>query len=117
MMAMHDDLPVYKAAYDLLLEILQVVGHFQREYRYTVGDRLKNEAVEVLMLIQDANMLPDRASVLQDARRRVGAIRLLLRVANDSRQLGLKHFVAVSMKVEAISRQLAGWQKSSLKQI
>lgn len=114
---MHDDLPVYKSAYDLLMEILQVVGHFQREFRYTVGERLKNEALEVLMLIQDANVSGERGLVLQGARKRVEAIRLLLRVAKDSRQVGLKHFVGVNTKVEEISCQLAGWQKSSLKQL
>ena len=41
-MGLHYDLPVYKACYDLLLEIFQFTKDFSREYKYTFGESLIN---------------------------------------------------------------------------
>ena len=35
-MATYDNLPVYKASYDLLVEIFQFVKTFNKEYKYTI---------------------------------------------------------------------------------
>ena len=44
-MALYYDLPVYKASYDLLLEIFRFTKEFGKEFKYTVGEKLKNETV------------------------------------------------------------------------
>lgn len=36
-MALHYDLPVYKACYDLLMEIFLFTKGFGKEFKYTVG--------------------------------------------------------------------------------
>ena len=40
-MITYNHLPVYKASYDLMLEIFRVVKEFNREYKYTI--EVKNE--------------------------------------------------------------------------
>jgi hypothetical protein len=45
-MGLHNELPVYKACYDLLIEIFQFTKDFSKEYKYTVGESLKNETIE-----------------------------------------------------------------------
>ena len=50
-MGLHNELPVYKASYDLLLEIFQFTKDFNKEYKYTVGESLKKETIELLTLI------------------------------------------------------------------
>ncbi len=42
----YDELPVYKASYDLLLEIFRFTKEFTKEYKYTIGESLKKETVE-----------------------------------------------------------------------
>ena len=54
-MAKYDELPVYKASYDLLLEIFRFTKEFNREFKYTVGESLKNETLELITLIYRAN--------------------------------------------------------------
>ncbi len=39
-MALHYELPVYKACYDLLLEVFRFTKGFSKEYKYTVGESL-----------------------------------------------------------------------------
>jgi hypothetical protein len=44
-MAQYNELPVYKATYDLLLAIFQFTKEFSKEYKYTVGESLKKETI------------------------------------------------------------------------
>ena len=39
-------LPVYKTSYDLLLAIFKLTKDFEREYKYTIGQDLKNVTTE-----------------------------------------------------------------------
>jgi len=41
-MAKYDELPVYKASYDLLLKIFRFTKEFNGEFKYTVGESLKS---------------------------------------------------------------------------
>ena len=42
-MAQYQHLPIYKLTYDILLRIMQVTKDFPREYKYTLGQKLKEE--------------------------------------------------------------------------
>ena len=63
-MALHYELPVYKATYDLLLEIFKFTKEFGKEYKYTVGENLKNQTTDLLTLIYRANCRKDKQEVL-----------------------------------------------------
>jgi hypothetical protein len=112
-MALHSELPVYKASYDLMLTVFQFVKDFSREYKYSVGDALKNETMGLMTLLFRANSRTDREAVLQEARERVEVIRLYVRLMHDLHQVSVKRFVHLNMRVETVSKQLAGWQAAS----
>ena len=59
-MAQYDELPVYKATYDLLLEMFRFTKDFCKEYKYTVGESLKKETIELITLIYRANSRVDK---------------------------------------------------------
>ena len=65
-MALYSELPVYKATYDLLLGIFRFTKDFGKEYKYTVGESLKKETIELLTLIYRANVKRDKQEVLQE---------------------------------------------------
>ena len=48
-MAQYNELPVYKATYDLLLAIFQFTKDFSKEYKYTVGESLKKETIDPII--------------------------------------------------------------------
>ncbi len=110
-MAKYDDLPLYKASYDLFLEIFRFVKEFNREYKYTIGESLKKEALKLIILIYKANSREDKRDVLREGRERVEIIRLLVRLTKDLKQISIKKFVFLNKKIEVVSRQLAGWQR------
>ena len=111
-MRLYSDLPVYKASYDLLLAIFQFTKDFTREYKYTVGEELKRDTIKLLSLIYRANSKRDKQEVLQEAREHIEIIRLFIRVMHDMHQISMKKYVHINQKVENVSKQLTGWQKS-----
>ena len=111
-MSQYDELPVFKASYDLLLEIFRFTKNFSREYKYTVGENLKNETMELMTLIYRANSRKDKLEILQRAREHIEVIRIWIRLMKDLKQISLKSFVQVNKQVENVSKQLTGWQKS-----
>jgi len=44
----YSDLAVYKASYDLLLLVYEFSNLLLRDYKYTIGERLKSETLELL---------------------------------------------------------------------
>lgn len=111
-MALYSELPVYKSTYDLLLAIFRFTKDFAKEYKYTVGESLKKETIELLTLIYRANVKRDKQEVLQEARERIEVIRLFIRLMKDMQQISLKQFVQINEVVENVSKQLTGWQKA-----
>ena len=112
-MKLHSDLPVYKSTYDLLLGIFEFTKSFSKEYKYTVGESLKKETIDLLILIYRVNTKQDKSAVLLEAKERIEVIRLLIRLMKDLHQISIKNFVAINTIVEEVSKQLTGWYKST----
>lgn len=104
-------LPVYKDAYDLMLEIFQFSKQFQREYRFTLGERLKNDILELLIKVYQAQSGYHRQENIREARNHAELARLLLRLTKDLHLIDLKRFIRLNEKIEDILRQLSGWLK------
>lgn len=112
-MALYTELPAYKTGYDLLVELYQRTKTFSREYKYSLGERLKDEATNLLVYIYKANKSrkENRLGYIETARQNVEIIRLLLRLCKDLKIMGIKGFAFLTKKVEDLSKQLAAWQK------
>jgi hypothetical protein len=112
-MALYSDLPVYKLSYDLLIAIYDRTKLFTREHKYTLGEKLKNETLELLINIYKANKSKQstRLQYIDTARQNVEVVRLLLRVTKDLKIIGIKGHVALNVQVEELSKQLSSWQK------
>jgi hypothetical protein len=54
-MANYTELNVYKATYGLLFEVLTASKSFHRDFKYTIGENLKNELINAMMQIWRAN--------------------------------------------------------------
>jgi hypothetical protein len=53
--ALFTNLPVYKLGYDFLLEIYKRTKTFSREYKFTIGEKMKQESLDLLINIYKAN--------------------------------------------------------------
>lgn len=113
-MATYDNLPVYKASYDLLLLLFRSSKSMDRDYRHTLGETIKEELVALITNIYRANCRIQKKALLNNARENLEVVRLLMRLANDLKQFTLNDFVQANTLVESISKQLVAWEKYSL---
>ena len=111
-MATYDNLPVYKACYSLLLLLFNGARNMQRDYRYTLGETMKNELIALITNIYRANCRIQKKDLLIKARENIEVVRLLLRLSVDLKQFPLKQSASANEKIENISKQLTAWEKS-----
>ena len=111
-MANYLELPVYKASYDLLLQIFTLTHNLTREYKYTLGEKLKNEITELLSNIYRANRTREKERYLKIARENLELVRLYIRILKDLKQVSGKKHIFINLSIEKVSKQLAGWHKS-----
>ncbi|MBU0682761.1 MAG: four helix bundle protein [Candidatus Omnitrophota bacterium] len=116
-MALYNTLPVFKKGYDLLIEIYKMTTGLSREYKYTVGEKLKNETLELLLQIYKANVSRGKEIHIDSCRESVEVVRLLIRLLHDLRQISIKRMIALNVLIENISKQLSGWKKSVSKEM
>lgn len=114
-MATYDNLPVFKACYDLLLRIFQLGQHWRRDIRHTLGEEIKKEIIIIQQLIYQANSSPNKIEYIQRARVSMVKIKLQIRVAHDLKELSLKQYISIAEMTESISKQLSAWEKSQRK--
>jgi hypothetical protein len=112
-MAMYDTLPVFKKSYDLTIEIYKMASCLSREYKYTIGEKLKNTSLELLLQIYNANSAVKKEAHIDKCREKVETARLLIRLLCDLRQISIKKMAALNTLIESIGRQLTGWKRSA----
>jgi len=95
------------------LEVFRFTKTFSKEYKYTVGESIKKETLELITLIYRANSKQNKTETIQEAREKIEVLRLFIRLMKDLRQISLKRFVQINKQVENVSKQLTGWQKSA----
>jgi len=105
-MATYDNLPVYKQAYDLLMQTVNVALSFSKSYKYTLGSKIQEELIELISAIFKANCAQTKSEHIQKARENIEVVRLLFRLCKDLKLIDLKKFVEVNVLIESISKQL-----------
>lgn len=111
-MALYYHLPVYKESYDLLLQVFNAVTKIAREYKYTLGERLKNETTDLLVVIFEATkstLAQKKMIFIKKAQNCLEKIRLYSRLLKDLKVWGVSIQVTINQKIESISKQLTQW--------
>lgn len=110
-MAQYQNLPVFKDAYDLLLRVFEAGRTLPREFRYTIGEDLKKVMLTMLLGIFRANRTRDKRGDVSACREHIETVKIYLRILHDLKQLPLKKYVVLAERCEAVSKQLAAWDK------
>jgi four helix bundle protein len=96
-----------------MIEVFNMCGSLPKDYKYTVGERLKNTLMDLMMNIYEANISDDnKAEILGRCKRYVVETKLYLRMLHDLNLLSVRRFAALSDDMEVISRQVTAWHKA-----
>lgn len=113
-MASYNSLPVFKTVYDLLLRIHTMGRHMQRDIRFTLGESLKKEIMNLLVLIYKANKTTQKVEPLELSIETLVTIKLNIRILFDLKQITVKQYASLVEVTESASKQLTAWKKNSL---
>jgi transcriptional regulator with XRE-family HTH domain len=65
-MALYSELPIYRDSYNLLLAIFQATSKFSHEYKYSLGQDMKRDALCLFRNLYRANKAKDKVESLED---------------------------------------------------
>lgn len=112
-MARYEHIAIFQSAYMLTLEIYKTTKNFSREYKYTLGERLKNLTHELLDLVIKTNNMPGREKLdgIKQIDNKKEELRIHLRLAHDLKVISHGHLGVFNEKIEEIGKQAGGWAK------
>lgn len=112
-MAIHTTLPIYKVTYDLFSLVTQLTRNMPRDFRASVGGKIRDECVDLLVLIYRANSARDKVPHLDALLERLQVSELLLRLSRDMRFISTAQYARAIALTESVGKQASGWRKHS----
>ncbi|MFA6121883.1 MAG: four helix bundle protein [Sideroxydans sp.] len=112
-MALHTNLPIYKVAYDFLDVVTDLAKNMPRDFKQSIGGKLRDEAVEISVLIFRANVAQEKASHLIELVERQQVVELLLRLSRDKRLISTGQYAKAIELTNSIGKQANGWRRSA----
>ncbi len=112
-MAIHTNLPIYKVAYDLLDAATELAKNMPRDFKAQIGGKLRDECIEITVLIFRANTAREKAPHLLDLLERLQVAELLLRLSVDKRLISKPQYAKTVALTNSIGKQANGWRRSA----
>lgn len=112
-MALYYDLPVYKDTYQLILKIFELTKEFSREYKYTLGQDMKRDALQLVRSIYRANKASQKREHLEKFIDDFELLKLEIRLAVDMKIMPIRKQAELSLLLESIGKQITGWRNAS----
>lgn len=112
-MANHTTLPIYAEAYKMLKTIVEVTKNMPREFKQSIGGTLRDECVQITILIFRANVASDKSGHLVKLIERLGVCEMLLRLSRDMRLISTGHYATIIQLTGSIGKQANGWRRSA----
>jgi hypothetical protein len=91
-MALHKDLPIYKTAYDLLVNVIKITTNFPRDFKRLIGDEIRKECMAIALLIFRANVATHKTPHIDELLERLQVIELMLRLSRDMHFISTKQY-------------------------
>lgn len=113
-MALYYSLPVYRDTYKLVLLIFRTTQSFAREYKYTLGQDMKRDAMQLVRSIYRANKATvGKQGYLEAFLDDFELLRLEVRLCTDMKLISIKRQSEISLLMDSIGKQITGWRNAS----
>ena len=112
-MALYYELPVYRDTYKLILLIFQYTKDFGREYKYTLGQDMKRDAMVLVRGIYRANKSKEKQEYLETLLDDFELLKLQIRLCHDLKLMNSKQMAEISLLTESIGNQTTAWKNKN----
>ncbi len=106
-------LPAVQKAYDVNRWLLPQVERFSRRYKFGIGQRLQDTALDLCLTLVEACHARRKDRTLHRASRLLDQLRLLLRLARDVGLVSRRQHAHVSARNEELGRMIGGWLRAA----
>lgn len=113
-MALYHDLPVYKDTYQLTCKIFEHTHHFPREYKYTLGQDMKRDALHLMRNIYRVNKAKHKQTLQEEFLDDFELLKLQIRLCSDMKLLSHAKQAELATLTASIGKQMTGWRNASL---
>jgi hypothetical protein len=110
-MALHTELTIHKTAYDLFDAIMDLVKNMPRDFKQSIGGKLRDECIAIVVLVFRANTNRDKEPHILFLIERLQVIELMLRLSRDKRLISTRHYAEAVQLTNSIGKQANGWRK------
>ena len=112
-MVMYSQLPIYRDSYMLLMEIYQATDKFPRASKYTLGQDMKRDVLNLFRDLYGANTSPDkRREYLDHFLTSFEMLKIEIRLCVDLNILPIKKLAQLSLMMDNIAKQATAWRRS-----
>ena len=111
-MALYYDLPVFKEVYELILKIFEYTKDFPKEYKYTLGQDMKRDGIQLVRSIYRANKSKNKGEYLEQFLDDFEVLKLEIRLCVDMKILSIRKQAELSGMMESIGKQITGWRNA-----
>ena len=111
-MTLYYDLPVFKEVYELILKIFEYTKDFPKEYKYTLGQDMKRDGIQLVRSIYRANKSKNKGEYLEQFLDDFEVLKLEIRLCVDMKILSIKKQAEGSGMMESIGKQITGWRNA-----
>ena len=105
---------VVEDCHALLLWLIPHLDKLPRQRRFTIGERIETELLDVLAACVSATYSRNKQSALHTASQRLAVVQHLWRLAYELHNVAPKSYRFGSQQLLSIGAQIGGWLKSSL---
>ena len=112
-MALYNTLPVYNDVYSLVLLLFEYTKEYPREYKYTLGQDIKHDAINLVRSIYRANKARDKKDHLEEFLDAFELVKFELRLSVDLHLISIKKMAELTILMDKIGKQITGWRNSS----
>ena len=113
-MSYYEALPIYRSAMDVAARVDRAVQRFAKGHKHTLGARLREATIDVVVLIARCNRRAERASALSLLCDRVEELKLMINLGKEVQAFAsFKQFAEVMDQVVALARQAEAWRRAT----
>jgi hypothetical protein len=112
-MALYYDLPIFHATYKLTLSIFELTKHFSREYKFTLGQDMKRDCLNLVRSIYRANKTKEKEKYLEQFLDEFEVLKFEVRLCKDLNLISIKQQADLVQLMESIGKQITGWRNAS----
>lgn len=105
------DLPIFVKWLDYLKWLVATVEKFPKKVRFTLVDRIINQALDILELLIEARFSRQKLPLLWQTNLKIEKLRILLRLAFEFRFLPHRQYEYSMKAINEVGRMLGGWIK------